>query len=241
MTIPVKNLPTYWKDKTIVQISDLHLENIKQLKSLEEVTEKIEEISPEIVVITWDLFSYNSKNMQDLIIPLKKITSPILFTSGNHDRNFTDSKDDNLTLLDNKLFVKEGLQIIGLKYSNDKDKENPAEILKNEIIFDKEKPTILLYHTPTTIIGGEQGNRYISPNTDFTLVKESWIDLQLSGHTHGGQFFPLSIITHFIYKGYEKGLHKDGNFSLFVSTGLGTWWPPVRIFVPPEIVIIHLK
>jgi len=72
-------------------------------------------------------------------------------------------------------------------------------------------------------------------------VKNSSIDVQLSGHTHGGQLFPVSLITHFIYKGYEKGLHRDGGFSLFVSTGLGTWGPPVRIFVRPEIAVIHLE
>jgi hypothetical protein len=240
VTVPVKNVPSYWKDKTIVHLTDLHLREVDQIDFLEQVVEKIQDISPELVVITGDLLDFNSADTKDLLAPFKKLSIPILFATGNHDRNFEQLELNHITLLNNELFEKEGLQIIGLNYHDSSEKADPAKILTN-LSFDKNKPTILLYHTPTTIEGGKQGDRYISPNTDFSFVKNSSIDLQLSGHTHGGQFFPASVLTHFIYKGYEKGLSHDGDFSLFVSTGLGTWGPPVRTFVPPEIAVIHLK
>jgi predicted MPP superfamily phosphohydrolase len=246
VSIPLKNLPPYWQNKSIVHIADLHLSDVNQIAFLENVVEKIQDISPEIVVITGDLFDGRNSGKQDLLSPFKKLSVPILFTTGNHDRYFSSGQDfkdlgiDYMTFLNNELFEKEGLQIIGLGYPRRPDNEDPAEILKNEILFDENKPTILLYHTPTTIEAAKKGDRYISPNTDFSFVKNSSIDLQLSAHTHGGQFSPATLITHFIYKGYEKGLHRDGNFSLFVNTGLGTWGPPVRIFAPPEIAVIHL-
>jgi len=247
VSIPVKNLPPYWMDKTIVQIADLHLRSDDQITFVNEIVDEIQNISPELVVITGDLIDRGNGNIQDLLSPFKKISAPILFTTGNHDRYFSLLQDfedfdiDYITFLNDELYEREGLQIIGLGYPGRSNNKNPAEILKNKISFDKNKPTILLYHTPTTIDSDRMGDRYVSPNTDFTLVKNLGIDAQLSGHTHGGQFFPFSVLVHYLYNGYGKGLHRDGDFSLFVSTGLGTWGPPVRTFVPSEIAVIRLE
>jgi uncharacterized protein len=245
--IPVKNLPLYWKDKTIVHLADLHLRSNDQIAFVNKIASEIQNISPELVVITGDLIDRGNRNIQELLSPFKKIAAPILFTTGNHDRYLSSSQSlkdlgiDFITFLNDELYERENLQIIGLGYPSRSNNKNPTEILKNKISFDTSKPTILLYHTPTTIDSDNMGDRYVSPNTDFSIVKNFGIDLQLSGHTHGGQFFPFSVITHFLYNGYSKGLHRDGDFSLFVSTGLGTWGPPVRTFVPPEIAVICLE
>ena len=247
VSIPVKNLPLYWKDKRIVHIADLHLRTNDQISFVKKIADEIQNISPELVVITGDLIDRGHGNIQELLSPFKKISAPILFTTGNHDRYFSLYQDfedlgiDYITILNDELYEREGLQIIGLGYPGRSGNKNPAEVLKNMISFDRNKPTILLYHIPTTIDSDIMGDRYFSPNTDFTLVKNFGIDVQLSGHTHGGQFFPISVLTVHLYNGYGKGLHRDGDFSLFVSTGLGTWGPPLRTFVPPEIAVISLK
>jgi hypothetical protein len=67
------------------------------------------------------------------------------------------------------------------------------------------------------------------------------VALQLSGHSHKGQVFPFDHITRWIYNGYDYGLHRMGGFSLFTSSGVGTWGPPMRTAAPPEIVVITLK
>ena len=75
----------------------------------------------------------------------------------------------------------------------------------------------------------------------MTLAKEAGIDLQLSGHTHKGQLFPFGFLTKKIYNGYDYGLHKDGRFHIYVTSGTGTWGPPMRIGSSSEIVAIRLR
>lgn len=75
-------------------------------------------------------------------------------------------------------------------------------------------------------------------------LPEQWKNrkiIQLSGHTHGGQFYPFVWIARRIYKEYYRGLHRDGDFQIYVSSGVGTWGPPIRIGAPGEIVLIRLK
>ena len=109
-----------------------------------------------------------------------------------------------------------------------------------------EKPGILLYHTPTNIQAhfsdraGQQTGTYWRPDTRTTFAKSMGIDLQLSGHTHGGQFFPFTLITHLIYGGYDRGLHREEDFQIYITSGAGTWGPPMRVACPPEIPVITL-
>ena len=87
------------------------------------------------------------------------------------------------------------------------------------------KPNILLYHAPTNI---EQ-------------IKEAGVNLELCGHTHKGQLFPLKYIVNLIYKGYGYGLHQFGDYTLYVSSGTGSWGPPMRTGSDSEIVVITLN
>jgi predicted MPP superfamily phosphohydrolase len=103
-----------------------------------------------------------------------------------------------------------------------------------------------MYHTPTNIADGQTGRTnqhqsiYWSLDTNTTLAKKAGIDLQLSGHTHHGQLFPFGYLTRRIYAGRDYGLHKDGTFQLYVSSGTGTWGPPIRTGSVSEIVAIEL-
>ena len=73
-----------------------------------------------------------------------------------------------------------------------------------------------------------------------SISKEAYFNLQLSGHTHGGQLFPFGLITR-LYFPKNYGLHELANNKLlYVSRGTGTWGPPVRVFAPPEITVIDL-
>ena len=67
------------------------------------------------------------------------------------------------------------------------------------------------------------------------------VDLQLSGHSHAGQIFPFGLLSHLLYRGRDRGLHRDGSFNLFVSSGTGTFGPPMRTSGSSEIVVITLK
>jgi hypothetical protein len=104
-----------------------------------------------------------------------------------------------------------------------------------------------MYHTPTNVLPSsgnllsQRSDAYLNPDLDYSYAKSMGVDLQLSGHTHQGQFPPFSWIAHWVYKGHEHGLYTDGSFNLYTSGGVGTWGPPLRLFNHPEIVAIKLK
>ena len=90
--------------------------------------------------------------------------------------------------------------------------------------FKREKPSILLYHAPYQI----------------DMIAKTGVDLELCGHTHNGQMWPFGIITHFRFHGRDYGLSQIGDFSLYTSSGVGTWGPPMRVGSQSEIAIITL-
>ena len=118
----------------------------------------------------------------------------------------------------------EGLQIIGINYSFEKDFDLEKNILE-QVGYNKDKPSLLLFHAPKNI----------------ELAKSAGIDLQLSGHTHDGQLFPFNFMAKWMHRGYGYGLFQLEDFSLVVSRGVGTWGPPMRTSGPSEIVKITLK
>jgi hypothetical protein len=103
---------------------------------------------------------------------------------------------------------------------NPENRKNLDEILLG---IDSSKPIILLDHQPQ----------------DVTEAKEAAIDLMLSGHTHGGQLFPVQLATKSLFL-IDRGLYQENSFNLIVSTGLGLWGPPIRTSSRSEIVEINL-
>lgn len=153
----------------------------------------------------------------------------VYYSFGNHDLylGFDRAKEllkEPVQVLDNRLVTVDGLQIIGLSYSFNKDFDLEKEILE-QVGYNQSQPSILLFHEPKNIL----------------LAKNAKIDLQLSGHTHRGQLFPINWIVRGIYQGYGYGLFQEGDFSLIVTNGVGTWGPPLRTSGRGEIVKIILK
>lgn len=229
--VEIKDLPSYWENKTIVQISDVHIGPIYREKFFSSVIKKINKLEPEAVFITGDFFDGMESDFSWLHHPLSKIKTKkgIYYSFGNHDLYLGFNKVTKLLrggpaiVLDNKMKVVEGLQIIGINYSFNKDFDLYKAIL-NQVSYDKLKPSILLFHEPKNV----------------KLAKDAGINLQLSGHTHDGQLFPFNFVAKFAYKGYNVGLFKKGTFSLIVNRGLGTWGPPMRTVGRGEISKIKL-
>ena len=240
--LTIKNLPPQWQNKAIVQISDVHLGNIHGQKFLRDIVDKINAQNPDLVLITGDLFDGMDGDLDVFIETLNNIQSKngIFFVTGNHetylglDIVFSLLKKTRIKILDNELADLNGLQIIGIGYptaekglesfigNGQSDTEKIMTSLKN---FNPAKPSILLHHAPTNI----------------AQAKAAGIGLQLSGHTHDGQIFPFGLIAELIYGKYNYGLHTEGNFSIFTSSGAGTWGPPMRTGNAPEIVVFKIK
>lgn len=236
--VEMKNLPANWKNKTIVQLSDIHLGRVYTANFFNKIIGTVNSLSPEMVVITGDLYDGMGDNLVELAAPLNSIKSEqgTFFITGNHesylglDKTLAILEKTKIKILNDELININGLQLIGISYSQygettvDRHEEDVAAKIK-KINFSKDLPSILLYHAPTMI---EQ-------------IAGAGINLQLSGHTHKGQMYPFNLITKLIYKGYDYGLHKIGDYTLYTTNGVGTWGPPLRIGNRPEIVLIKLK
>jgi hypothetical protein len=252
ITVSAKNLPAYWTDKTIVQLSDVHLGSVHRPDFLSRVVKKVNSLNPELVVITGDLFDGMDGDLDSFIEPLNKIRSAqgVYFVTGNHEAYlgvediFKFLEKTQIKVLHDDIVDIDGLQLVGINYPEFEGQKDIREIIRPGQNFFPEKPTILLYHTPTNVVSDKahaKFNTYWYPDVDFSYAKEIGIDLQLSGHVHKGQLFPFTWITKLIYRGYDYGLKIDGGFSIYVSSGTGTWGPPMRTGNSPEIVAVRLK
>ena len=238
--VEMTNLPPEWQDKTIIQLSDVHLGYINRPDFLSDIVQKVNALEPDLVLITGDLFDGMDGNLDIFIEPLNKIKAKkgIFFVTGNHEiylgqENALSILDKtSIKILDDELVEIDGLQVIGISYpangglssatGRSENIENTIKLMDN---FDRSKPNILMYHAPTNI----------------DQAKAAGINLQLSGHAHRGQIFAINLINRLIYGKYGYGFYRRGDFSIYTTSGVGTWGPSMRTTGAPEIVAIKMK
>jgi predicted MPP superfamily phosphohydrolase len=253
--ITLKGLPEAWHGKTIVQLSDVHLGTIRGTGFLEEIITRVNSVHPELILITGDLFDgVSGGKLSQFVELLNRLEAEkgIFFVTGNHEGYLGLSEPlsalshTKIKHLDNDVVKLDGVQIIGISFPEHDQENNVRELLENPALYNPEKPSILMYHTPTDIEvyhtdrNSQQTSTYWRPDTRMTFAKSMGVDLQLSGHSHGGQLFPFNLLTRFIYRGYDYGLHREGDFQIYITSGAGTWGPPMRVACPPEIPVITL-
>jgi predicted MPP superfamily phosphohydrolase len=229
----IENLPQNWKGKKVVQISDVHLGHIYSPDYMDKIAEKINYLHPDMILITGDLFDGTDGNLDIFLPSLKKLNAPqgVFYITGNHETYLGVEKvkatleKTSIVFLDDAMKNVEDLQIVGVSYPERMESKNISETIKSMPEIDSKKPSILLWHSPTQI----------------ESAKNLGISFQLSGHTHKGQIFPYGFITSLIYHGYDFGYKKEGIFSIYTSSGLGTWGPPMRTEKRSEIVEITLN
>lgn len=233
INVSIKNLPDNWKNKTAVQISDVHLGHVFNDKFLGMVVDKINLENPEVVFITGDLFDGMDGQLNNHVKPLDGIVAKYgsLFITGNHETYFGVDKaikilsETKVRILSDETLDLDGLQVIGLNYSDRFESRDLPGLITAQQNFNPEKPAVLLYHSPVQV----------------DKIKNTGIDLQLSGHTHKGQMMPFGYLTKLIFKGYDYGLTVLDNFSIYTTSGVGTWGPTMRTGNRPEIVVIHFQ
>ncbi len=235
LDIPLANLPKELDGFSIVQISDFHYGVLNLNPRLDKVVNLANGLNPDVIFITGDLVDESVAHMEEMAPSLFRLKSRVgvYAVTGNHDyyagveRATRIMRAANIKVLRNELEVlPEGLQILGIDDPTGIRRmgEEGADFETLIGRVDRFKPSILLYHQPI----------------HFEKTAQAGIGLQLSGHTHGGQLYPIIFISKQIYPS-TPGLHRLGNSYLYVSRGVGTWGPPMRFLAPPEIVYIRLK
>jgi len=233
VTVRIKNLPSEWRGKKVVQLSDVHLGHILGRAFLQRIVAKVNAEDPSIVFITGDLFDGMDGRLDELVGPLNDLRASlgIYFVTGNHetylgtDRAYAALKKTKARILRDEMVVINGLQIIGVSHPERGFSKDIAEVMRRLPHFNPRRPSVLLYHNPTQI----------------EPIKAAGVNLQLSGHTHKGQIFPIQFISRLIYQKYYNGLHVEGDYSIYTTSGAGTWGPTMRTGNHPEIAVIHLE
>jgi hypothetical protein len=230
VTLPLPNLPGAWEDKTAVWISDIHLGQVRNHRFAQHLTDRIQNLRPDIVFIGGDLFDGGeAMDLNHMVEPLSGLSPShgSYFITGNHEEFYDNApylravRGAGIRVLENEKVEIDGLQIIGVGYRDSKNQEQFRAILRRMEI-DPRKPSILLRHAPY----------------DLEIAADHGISAQISGHTHRGQVLFFRLITSWIYKGYDYGLKRFGDLIVYTSSGVGTWGPPMRIDTVPEIVVI---
>jgi hypothetical protein len=231
-TVRLANLPEAWRGRTAALISDLHLGHVRNGNFLRRMIAKILREEPDLIFIAGDLFDGTAIDAKRAAEPLNGLTAPhgVYFVAGNHEQFRDDSRyleavaATGVRVLSNEKVEADGLQIIGVPYRNATRDGHLASVLER-VGVDPNRASILLIHAP-----------------DHPAVAEAaGVSLQLSGHTHLGQFIPWSWITKRIYRQFVYGLSRIGKMQIFTSSGAGTWGPPVRLGSNPEIVMLEFQ
>ncbi|BAY10629.1 metallophosphoesterase [Calothrix sp. NIES-2098] len=261
LTVKIADLPASLQGKKLVQMSDFHYDGLRLSDAmLEKAIAVSNQAEPDLVVLTGDYVTASPKPIHDLALRLKNLRSRagIYAVLGNHDICYKHSRAE----------ITEALNKIGVR------------VLWNEIAypFGKELPLVGLadsysreFHPVTVMnqLDTATPRIVLSHNPDTAEILQAWrVDLQLSGHTHGGQVVIPGLGTGVIY--YQKivrkipvkirrripylrndysfirhwewaqGLHYLGKNQLYINRGLGTYLPG-RLFCPPEVTVMTLQ
>jgi uncharacterized protein len=231
-TVRLANLPATWRGRKAALISDVHLGHVRNGNFLRRMVTKILDEGPDAIFIAGDLYDGTAIDAARAAEPLSKLTAPhgVYFVAGNHeqfgdDRKYLQAvKAAGVRVLDNEKVEADGLQIVGVPYNHATRGEHLASALKS-VHLDRERASVLLVHAP-----------------DHPEVAEAaGVSLQLSGHTHLGQFVPWSWFARKIYRQFVYGLSRIGKMQVFTSSGAGTWGPPLRLGSNPEIVVLQFE
>jgi len=232
ITVKLPQLPEAWRGRIAVLVSDVHLGNFRTFGFSRRIVKMIAALHPNIVFIAGDFYDGTPADFPRLAAPLRGLEPPlgVYFSEGNHEEftshtKFVRALDfAGVRVLNNQRAEVDGVQIIGVNYQDATHAEHFRKILR-QTGFDRGRPSILLCHAPDRV----------------QVPAEEGISLQLSGHTHRGQFWPWTIFADRMYGKYVYGLQRAGQMQIYTSCGAGTWGPPLRLGNRPEIVAIRFE
>ncbi len=237
LNVRLKKLPESLSGLRLVQLTDMHIGLTIGREFVEDIVRKVNALEADIVAITGDLIDGSVEDLGSAIAPLGDIQSRFgtYFVTGNHE--YYSGADSWLAFLDSigiralrneRVELEKDGESIHLAGVDDWTahqfgRGHGADVARAMQGRDTSKPVVLLAHQPV----------------QFDEAREHGVDLQISGHTHGGQIFPFGVLTRLVQP-FLSGLHRRGDSQIYVSSGTGYWGPPMRIAAPAEITLIEL-
>jgi predicted MPP superfamily phosphohydrolase len=221
----------------IVQLSDLHIGPILGRAFAAGLVAEVKRLAPDLIVLTGDLVDGSVNHIRDEVEPLARLSAPhgCYFVTGNHDYySGAEAWVERVRELGMRPLRNERVQIgagdqafdlAGVEdHRGDWIRGSPEDLAEALRGRDPDRPVVLLAHDPTS----------------FGRAQTMQVDLQLSGHTHGGQIWPFVYLVRLAVP-YAAGLLRRGRSQLYVSRGTGFWGPPIRLFAPSEITEIVIR
>ncbi len=231
VTVALKKLPREWHGRKVAVVSDVHLGNLRRARFVARLVRRLNHCGAEAVLIVGDMFDGTAIDPVSAAAPWSELTVPrgAFFVTGNHDE-FSDREvfiralsAAGVRVLNNEKIVLDELQIAGVHDGETHHSRVYAKIL-GRLALDPARPTILLAHQPSRL----------------KIPEQAGVALQVSGHTHGGQFWPWTHIARRVHGPFVYGLHEFGRMQVLTSSGVGTWGPPIRVGTRAEFVLIKL-
>ena len=227
---------------TIAALSDVHIGAINRGPFLADVVRRVNAERPDLVALVGDLVDGSVDQLGGAAGSLRELNAPTFFVTGNHEY-FHDAEEwcEFLPTLGVRVLRNErvaigrrdggpGAPTFDLAGIDDRtaarsgEPGHGANLAKALDGRDPARPVVLLAHQPVMVDQAARAD----------------VDLQISGHTHGGQFLPLGYVV-LLDQPVLAGLTRIGRTWLYVTRGVGFWGPPVRVGAPPEITLLTLR
>ncbi len=236
--IPLSNLPASLHGFTIAQISDVHVGPTIKRKYVDAIVDTVNSLKADVIAVTGDLVDGTVKDLSSHTAPFARLSARhgAFFVTGNHEYYSgepawtAEFKRLGMRVLMNEhvVLTHEGSQVVlagvadfSAHHFNPDQRSDPQRAMLNA-------PTdagarILLAHQPRSA----------------PAAAAAGFDLQLSGHTHGGQFWPWNLFVR-LQQPFTAGLHRLNDLWVYISRGTGYWGPPKRLGAPSEITHLRL-
>ncbi len=231
--IPVQltGLPDSWRGRTALVVSDMHLGHVHGPGFSRRIVRLAARLNPDVIFLPGDLFDGGKADAAALAEPFHALAPPLgsYFSTGNHDEYGNAAlyaevlTRAGIRILANEKVTVDGLDIVGVSHGD----SHPIRLRTTleSLRLTPGRANILLNHVPSNL----------------TPVEQAGFGLQVSGHTHAGQFFPFTWLARRVFGRFTYGLQRYGELQVYTSSGAGTWGPPMRVGTSPEIALLTFE
>jgi predicted MPP superfamily phosphohydrolase len=232
VAIPLAKLPRTMDGLRIALVSDIHLGPLRGRSHTERIVNMINDMDADLVAVVGDLVDGTVAELGAAAAPLERLRTRrgAYFVTGNHEyfSGYQEWVDEvarlGLRPLRNERLEIDGLDLAGVNDVTGAQHDDGPDFPKTFDGRDTKRPVVLLAHQP---VQAEDAAKY-------------GVDLQLSGHTHGGQMVPWDLLVR-LEQPIISGLGTIDGTKVYVTNGAGFWGPPVRVGAPPQVTLVELN